>query len=1141
MFSKPVDPRQNDNIKVILRIRPKTEREFSKKTIPMMTTPNSITITTNKDKKTFNFDYVAPEETSQSEMFENAAKEICDKALEGYNGTIFVYGQTGAGKTYTLLGPSYSAQDFMMELNKDFTKESQTKTSIIERGFQNIKMRKEEEGKGILPRVLEYIFTKADQNASEDDFFQFSCSFLEIYNEQIADLFDYNSNKAISIRENNGSVVVDGLKKKEIFNIQQALDLIKVGSQFRHIASTNMNKESSRSHAVFSFYITHQTKKEGVATFKKSVFHLIDLAGSERQKSTECTGERIKEAGKINKSLMQLSHVIKNLSEAMTKGNKGVHIHYRDSKLTHLLKDSLGGNSKTCIICNISPSIDCMQESISTLNFAQSAKLIKNKAVINEVKKENLNGGDLLTYNEYLKLKEKYENMKQENDMLISLLNNSENNPPLQRFGNPQNGFNFNQFGNNSSIGNINVNSNYITTNIININNNIYPNGIPQQSSISMTSTTVKGQPTVMDMGDPFQFSQGVMKTPSRAKNPLSQSAFNSPYVPGKLSQDGSAVSVSKTKKRCEFLNTAKKFISQAPNLAIPNKKGRFFKTISCVGEDIDFTLSEINSKEKVLKDLYDTIGSLTAKQGEYDLELKNKQSEIQKKKLEIEALKNKYEAAQREATKTASINAFNAKNVYDCDRQKQKLIQGFEQEKGRLNEQIKTNIKLIGNQFQNINSSIGQFDNFATQLGNRESLCQTSKDNYNEGMKELLKKNSEVEELEKKCNEIIKEQKETEKQKEELMIQFELNLNIMNENKRKAKAIILNYKGQMEYLIEQKFIIEQKSNKDNEDLKDFQSELDEIKNEIEQMEEEIVDKSHNDINTLILQMKTKNEQYNTLYQELKKNKKERAELNKQMDLFCTSTNALCNKVPLITKVKNENLKIKEELVSFKEKFQILSKAFSPAIKSKMDFKTLVNAKEEKAKTIKELYEKECTKIEKKHMSLTNNQNIFSLNENGNSEGNLKIFGLNDSMQMEEIIKNNPEIQEVNKTKIPINTLLMDYQRIQEAKGKIIKENLKKDKSLVSCHRELFNLKNYNGYENTDNNNFLDRSMNPLSMGNKDNQPLTESIGDLEEFSFGKKKNFNYSRDSKTNANESTLADGSSESKKPGLNFNFNF
>lgn len=175
---------------------------------------------------------------------------------------------------------------------------------------------------------------------------------------------------------------VEGLIEEKVSNLIETYNLLKIGARNRHVSSTSMNKESSRSHSVFTLYIESKSNFDGLTNFKSSRFNLIDLAGSERQKSTACLGERLKEAGMINKSLSALGNVINCLVEVGE--GKQRHIPYRDSKLTFLLKDSLGGNSKTFIIANISPSILAVSETLSTLKFAQRAKLIRNSAVINE-------------------------------------------------------------------------------------------------------------------------------------------------------------------------------------------------------------------------------------------------------------------------------------------------------------------------------------------------------------------------------------------------------------------------------------------------------------------------------------------------------------------------------------------------------------------------------------------------------------------------------------------------------------------------------------------------------------------------------------------------------------------------------------
>lgn len=394
----------SENIKVIIRVRPRIENEYNQNCNCLKIEGDSIVATSRTDTKQFTFDYIATEESSQSEIFIQGAKEICDSVLQGYNGTIFVYGQTGAGKTYTLLGPKYSLSNKNNNIsNNDDT--SEHSNSMYE-----------ELNKGILPRTIEYLFIRS--RSMENSTVKLSCSFIEIYMEQISDLLNpaNNGNKSLNIQCVGDKITVDGLSKLSIDNAEEAYSLILKGSKLRHIASTSMNKESSRSHAVFSIYIDNKifdTNKNSYIT-RQSVFHLIDLAGSERQKTAETSGERLKEAAVINKSLMNLSFVIKNLSE----NNTNKHIHFRDSKLTLLLKDSLGGNAKTCIIANVSPAYCNINETISTLCFAQRAKMIKNKAIINEVDTND----DSQYVKEILRLKERYNAIKAENFYLLSLI-----------------------------------------------------------------------------------------------------------------------------------------------------------------------------------------------------------------------------------------------------------------------------------------------------------------------------------------------------------------------------------------------------------------------------------------------------------------------------------------------------------------------------------------------------------------------------------------------------------------------------------------------------------------------------------------------------------------------------------------------
>ncbi|GFN80030.1 kinesin-like protein kif15, partial [Plakobranchus ocellatus] len=263
--------------------------------------------------------------------------------------------------------------------------------------------------RGVIPRSFEYLFSLiAHQQELHGSRKQFlcRCSFLEIYQEQIFDLLD-TASQGLHLRENmNKGVFVDGLIEQVICNPTDAYQVLVVGMLNRRVAGTSMNRESSRSHAVFTVTIESKEDIDGVQNIRTSQLNLVDLAGSERQRDTNTGGTRLKEAGSINKSLSVLGNVIMSLVD-ISHGKKR-HIPYRDSKLTFLLRDSLGGNTKTRMIACVHPDSRCFGETLSTLNFARSAKLIKNKAVVNE----DFHGNNQKLQNEIRRLKEIVETLQ---------------------------------------------------------------------------------------------------------------------------------------------------------------------------------------------------------------------------------------------------------------------------------------------------------------------------------------------------------------------------------------------------------------------------------------------------------------------------------------------------------------------------------------------------------------------------------------------------------------------------------------------------------------------------------------------------------------------------------------------------------
>uniref|UniRef100_A0A8C2GFE4 Kinesin-like protein n=1 Tax=Cyprinus carpio TaxID=7962 RepID=A0A8C2GFE4_CYPCA len=337
-----------------------------------VSSPHTVRLHCKPEPRTFTYDHVADMNTSQEEVFSSVAKNIVESCMNGYNGTIFAYGQTGSGKTFTMLGPS-ELDNFSDEL------------------------------RGVIPRSFEYLFFLINREVERSGglkSFLCKCSFIEIYNEQIYDLLDSVSTSLFLREDIKRGVFVEGAVEKYAASAAEAYQVLSMGWRNRRVASTSMNRESSRSHAVFTMTLESKETAQEVVNIRTSQLNLVDLAGSERQRDTHAEGSRLKEASSINRSLMCLGQVIMALMDVSNGKNR--HICYRDSKLTFLLRDSLGGNAKTYIIANVHPGSKCFGETLSTLQFAQRAKLIKNKAMVNEDTQGNVS----LLQAEVRKLKE---------------------------------------------------------------------------------------------------------------------------------------------------------------------------------------------------------------------------------------------------------------------------------------------------------------------------------------------------------------------------------------------------------------------------------------------------------------------------------------------------------------------------------------------------------------------------------------------------------------------------------------------------------------------------------------------------------------------------------------------------------------
>ena len=345
-----------DFIKVFVRFRPLNDLENGLLSDSVgWTTPKYINDTTigiystkeikEKDSPipgnlVFKYDKVFKSDTAQNEIYENVGKRIVGDVMEGYNGTIFAYGQSGSGKTYTMYGPDI---------------------------FDDIY-------KGIIPRIAEDIFNYVEQ-ADDNIDFQFKLSVLEIYKEVMYDLLAQQS-ADMKIQENPESgIIIDGLSEVYLSSINEFFEYVELSQINRKTAETKLNHNSSRSHCILILEVTQSFKKEKI--IKKGTLNLVDLAGSEKVSKTGAVGLTLEEAKKINLSLSTLGNVIHALT------HKSDHIPYRDSKLTRLLKESLGGNYKTSLIVTCSPHSYNLDEVVSSLLFAKRVKTIKNVVKVN--------------------------------------------------------------------------------------------------------------------------------------------------------------------------------------------------------------------------------------------------------------------------------------------------------------------------------------------------------------------------------------------------------------------------------------------------------------------------------------------------------------------------------------------------------------------------------------------------------------------------------------------------------------------------------------------------------------------------------------------------------------------------------------
>lgn len=349
--------KSSESVKVVVRCRPMNEKERAAgfgRVVSVDVKLGQIIVKNPRDAgelpKVFTFDSVYDWNSKQIDLYDETFRPLVESVLLGFNGTIFAYGQTGTGKTYTMEG-----------------------------------IKNDLERRGVIPNSFEHIFTHISRSQNQQ--YLVRASYLEIYQEEIRDLLSQDQARRLELRERpDTGVYVKDLSSFVTKSVREIEHVMNVGNQNRSVGSTNMNEHSSRSHAIFVITVEcSELGVDGENHIRVGKLNLVDLAGSERQTKTGAQGERLKEATKINLSLSALGNVISALVDGRSS-----HIPYRDSKLTRLLQDSLGGNARTVMVANIGPASYNLEETLTTLRYANRAKNIKNKPRINEDPKDAL-------------------------------------------------------------------------------------------------------------------------------------------------------------------------------------------------------------------------------------------------------------------------------------------------------------------------------------------------------------------------------------------------------------------------------------------------------------------------------------------------------------------------------------------------------------------------------------------------------------------------------------------------------------------------------------------------------------------------------------------------------------------------------
>ena len=961
---------KQERVQVSVRIRPFNDQE--KQIDP--TTPiksidlknNFIQIQKEYDTKTFNYDHIYPEDSNQQEIFEETSKNVVQSVLNGYNGTIFAYGQTGTGKTYTMVGE-----------------------------FRN------ENNKGIIPRAFDYIFESVKQDNEHK--YNIMISFIQIYLEHIQDLIE-PTKKDIRIRESpEEGVYLEGVKWVKVNNTQECAEQFHKGEKNRVTESTIMNKDSSRSHAiliakieksvVFSKEKLDELRKESNEKIKaervmtNSYLYLVDLAGSERVKKTKAVEMRLEEAKKINFSLLTLGKCINALAEGNTN-----FISYRESVLTRLLQESLGGNAKTSLIVTVSPSSYNADETVSSLNFAQRAMKVKNKPIQNVsvdyhalyIKLQE--DFDKLN-DQYAELEQKYEKLQEENQKLKS----GETYVELQKKSLNQNLENNNDNGmrnNKLSLNNLNVNASkfkekfkeemkkmeLIYKGIIKSKVQEYENVLKDIDKMifEKEQTIEKLVEDNKILNNKNRTNQEIINDYKKEKEELMNSITDLTNKLNYEQESRGKKSEEEHKKELDSLNAQIEFLEKKI-IPLENNNLLNSNSINLVTNKIDNKINFLNEeKDNLLKDKSNNV----IKMSQNDIKIKllnDEKNNIDKKLSSItEEMKTIFLNRKNEIINDVKLRQLDNAKINEMQNDIVNRIHNVDEEIKKM-KQLKKNMELIGDEEI---SKVDKTEIFCLNKLNETNSYLMNKrcEENNQRMKKYLEI---INDLTKRYNELNNNFKAIKKENIELNKKADMNL--------KSSQIFINNDNNNE---------KEKEN-DEQKIKEYENQINDLKNDVDNLNKNLLTEKKNNSE----KRKKLTEDYNKKIEEsntrISKLIQENSELNKKLNFL---NNDLAENKERMTLIRNTTERdTAEKISSYENQIELLNKEIKSKEKMINDsisineaIKSKNKSKEEEIKKLtaeKNILNEKINKLNKeikelKANGIKNNENeIQTLNE----------------------------------------------------------------------------------------------------------------------------------------------------------------